>query len=213
MILVGQYDSPFTRRVAVSLHLLGMPFARNTDSVFAQADAMRKISPLGRVPMLILAGGEVLIESSAVLDYLDEQAGPGRALLPRGGAERRTALRSIAIATGGMEKAVAIVYERVLRPAGKRYEPWLERCQTQLAGALAFLETEQPSPFVNGGALTQPDITTACLVAFLKLRVPDAFPASKFPKLEKLAATAEAHPAFVATRPSDTDTPPGAFKA
>ena len=213
MILVGQYDSPFTRRVAVSLHLLGMPFARNTDSVFAQADAMRKISPLGRVPMLILDGGEVLIESGAILDHIDEMAGPSRVLLPRSGAERRQALRSMAIATGGMEKAVSIVYERVLRPAEKLHAPWLERCQAQLAGALSFLEAEQPTPFVSGSDLTQPDIAAASLVAFLKLRVPDAFPASKFPKLEKLAATAEAHPAFVATRPSDADTPPGAFKA
>ena len=213
MILVGQYDSPFTRRVAISLHLLGMPFERNTNSVFADAVAMRKISPLGRVPMLLLDDGEVLIDSGAILDHLDELVGPGKALLPQKGAERRRALRSISMATGGMEKAVAIVYERVLRPTEKRHEPWLERCQTQLAGSLAFLEAEQPSPFVNGRGPTQADITAACLVGFLRLRVPDAFAAARYPKLELLATRAEAHPAFVATRPGDTDTPPSAFKA
>ena len=87
MILVGQYDSPFTRRVAIALHLLRMPFTRNTLSVFANADQARKLNPLGRVPALVLDDGEVLIESGAILDYVDEIAGPGRALLPPAGAE------------------------------------------------------------------------------------------------------------------------------
>lgn len=76
MILVGQYDSPFTRRVGIALHWLGMPFSRNTLSVFANADQARTINPLGRVPALILDDGEVLIESGAMLDHIDEVAGP-----------------------------------------------------------------------------------------------------------------------------------------
>ena len=140
MILVGQYDSPYTRRVAIALHWLGIPFARNTLSVFANADEARTINPLGRVPALVLDNGEVLIDSGAILDHVDEVAGPARALLPPNGAARRQALRTIALATGGMEKAVSIVYERVLRPTEKLHQPWLERCQTQLAGSLAALE-------------------------------------------------------------------------
>jgi glutathione S-transferase len=89
MILVGQYDSPFVRRVAISLHLLELPFTRNTISVFADAEEMRRINPLGRIPSLILDDGEVLIDSAAILDHLDERVGPERALLPpRGGSAR-----------------------------------------------------------------------------------------------------------------------------
>ncbi len=213
MILVGQYDSPFTRRVAIALQLLGLPFTRNTNSVFADAEAMRQINPLGRVPALILDDGEVLIESGAMLDHLDEIAGAARALLPPSGTARRAQLRTIALATGGMEKAVSIVYERVLRPEDKRHAPWLERCQTQLAGGLAALEAQPASDQLKTGQFPQADIAVACLIGFLNLRVPDAFPARTYPRLTALAAYAETLPAFQATLPSDTDTPPTAFKA
>lgn len=213
MILVGQYDSPFTRRVAVALHILGMPFTRNTLSVFADAEAARKLNPLGRVPALVLDDGEVLIESSAILDHLDEVAGPSRALLPPSGRPRREALRTIAVATGGMEKAVAIVYERVLRPADMQHAPWLERCQIQLAGSLAALEAQADTNGLAAGRYPQVDIAVACLVGFLHLRVPDAFPAGRYPRLERLSALAESRPSFLAARPSDDDTPPSAFKA
>jgi glutathione S-transferase len=213
MILVGQYDSPFTRRVAIALHWVGLPFSRNTLSVFANAADARTINPLGRVPALILDDGEVLIESSAMLDHIDETVGPSRALLPPSGIERRQQLRTIALATGGMEKAVSIVYERVLRPEDKRYAPWLERCQTQLAGSLAALEAQPASNRLEIGQYPQADIAVACLVAFLSLRVPDAFPVGAYPQLAALAAVAETLPAFQATGTSDTDTPPSAFRA
>ena len=87
MILVGQYDSPVTRRVAIALHHYGMAFTRDTRSVFSQAEEVGRISPLTRIPALVLPGGEVLIDSAAILDHLDEQAGP-QALMPRAGPER-----------------------------------------------------------------------------------------------------------------------------
>jgi glutathione S-transferase len=213
MILVGQYDSPYTRRVGIALHLLGLPFTRNTNSVFANAEAMRRINPLGRVPALILDDGDVLIDSGAILDHLDEGVGVERTLLPASGAGRRAALRTIALATGGMDKAVSIVYERVLRPPQKLHAPWLERCQMQLAGSLAALEGLPPFDSLTTGRHPQAEITTACLVAFLKLRVPDAFQPDRWPRLEAMATRAELHPAFIAARPSNDDTPPAAFMA
>ena len=93
MILVGQYDSPFVRRVAVTLHHYHMPFERNTISVFSQAKKMQKINPLIRIPCLELASGEILIDSWAILDYLDQLAGPARALTPSNGPERRKILQ------------------------------------------------------------------------------------------------------------------------
>jgi hypothetical protein len=136
MQLVGQFDSPYVRRVAISLHLLGLPFTRNTISVFSDAEEMGRINPLVRVPSLVLDDGEVLIDSGAILDHIDETVGAGRALLPQHGTERRRALRIIALASGAIDKAGAIVYERVLRPADKVYEPWIDRCRAQLTGAL-----------------------------------------------------------------------------
>ena len=85
MILVGQYDSPYTRRVAVSLGLLGFRFEHDTRSVFGDFDSMRTTNPLGRIPSLILPDGTTLIDSAAILDWLDQTVGPERALLPSGG--------------------------------------------------------------------------------------------------------------------------------
>src|SRR5215468_4123135 len=106
MILVGQYDSPYVRRVAVSLRLLGFAYRHDTRSVFRGFDSMRQTNPVGRIPSLVLDDGEVLIDSAAILDWLDELVGPARALVPRSGAERRRTLRLIALATGAIDKTV-----------------------------------------------------------------------------------------------------------
>lgn len=208
MQLVGQYDSPYVRRVAVSLTLLGLPFERNTISVFADADEMRRINPLVRIPALILDDGEVLVDSAAILDHIDETVGPERALMPPRGAERRRALRIVALTTGAIDKAGAIAYERLLRPPDKIYVPWIERCQGQLAGVLEALEALPCSPWLMGVRLMQPDITVAVMLGYLRLRVPDALPAGRYPGLEHLFAACESLPAFAATRPSPDETMP-----
>lgn len=208
MILVGQYDSPYVRRVAVSLHLLGLPFQRDTRSVFADAEAMRRINPLGRIPSLILDDGEVLIDSAAILDHLDEVAGPERALLPQGGAERRRALQIVALATGTLDKAGAIVYEQTLRPVDKRLPAWMERCRTQLDSGLLALEAAAGSGWFGGPRPMQPDITLGCLLGYMRHRATDAFPAGVYPALERFSAACEALPAFERTRPADDERMP-----
>ena len=117
MILVGQYDLPFVRRVAVSLRILGFGYQHDTRSVFADFDAMRRVNPLGRIPSLVLDDGDILIDSAAILDWLDQSVGPERALIPADGAERRHVLRRIALATGAIDKAGAATYERLIRPS------------------------------------------------------------------------------------------------
>src|ERR1700761_7566378 len=139
MILVGQYDSPFVRRVAVSLRVLGFAYEHDTRSVFGDFDSMRQNNPLGRIPSLVLDGGEVLIDSAAILDWLDETVGPERAVIPRSGAARRGAPRVIALACGAVDKAGAAAYERIIRPAKARWPEWIARCRIQAEGAIAAL--------------------------------------------------------------------------
>ena len=91
MILVGQFDSPVTRRVGVVLHHYGIPFTRDARSIFGDA-AEIAITPMIRIPALILDDGEVLIDSNAILDSLDEMVGPTRALIPPCGPARRKIL-------------------------------------------------------------------------------------------------------------------------
>jgi glutathione S-transferase len=202
MQLVGHYDSPFVRRVGVSLTVLGIPFERQLLSVFSNAEAMRAFNPLGRVPALVLDDGECLIDSAAILDHLDERVGPARALLPAGGKARREALQKIALATGVGDKAIAITYER-RKPVAKIDEAWIARCRGQQEGALGELERRfagRREP--DETRLMQPEITVAAMLGYLRLRQPETLPAGRYPALEALSAWAEAHPAFIACLPA-----------
>lgn len=207
MLLVGQYDSPFVRRVAVSLRLLGIPYEHSTLSVFADAETMRRINPLGRVPSLRLDDGEILIDSGVILDWLDETVGPERALLPVSGPSRRQALRRIALATGIADKAVQGAYERLLRPAELRWPTWMERCRAQVTSGLDALEAEAGEGWMGGQRIMQPDITAACMMGYLGLADPGLLEAGPWPRLRALAARSETMPEFAATRPAEYKVP------
>jgi glutathione S-transferase len=200
MMLVGQYDSPYVRRVAISLRVLGFAYEHDTRSVFADFDAMREINPLGRIPALVLDGGEVLIDSAAVLDWLDQIVGPECALVPAAGPARRRALRLIALATGAIDKVGAAAYERLIRPAALRWPEWTMRCRTQGAGAIAALAAE---PWPSGGALDQAEITTACMIRYVRMADPELLPPGRHPSLDALSARCEPLPEFQATWPAD----------
>jgi glutathione S-transferase len=208
MILVGQYDSPFTRRVAVTLHHYHMPFTRNPLSVFGDAKKMQKINPLIRVPSLILESGETLIDSGAIIDYLDEQAGPARALTPAHGPQRRKVLQAVSLATGTSDKVVAAFLERYFHTPKSISKDWESRCLSQLGAALDRLESECGSPWFIDSRMTQADVTIGCMISHLKLRLPECFPANKFPKLHSLALHCEMRDEFVETRPGANETIP-----
>jgi glutathione S-transferase len=199
MILIGMFDSPFVRRVAVSMNFLQVPFEHRSWSVGKDFELIRQFNPLGRVPALVLTDGDTLIESAAILDFLDETAGPERALLPRSGEPRREALRIIAIAVGGAEKGVLQVYENAFRPPEKRYRPWVERCHTQTHAALAELDRlcqVRGGEWLIGNRITQADITVACAYTFLSDALDINRDAVAYPALGALVARCEALPEF-----------------
>jgi glutathione S-transferase len=206
MILVGQYDSPFVRRVAVSLRVLGFAYEHDTRSVFGDFDAMRKVNPLGRIPSLILPGGETLIDSTAILDWLDQEVGPERALIPRKEPERRHALRLIALATGTQDKIGTVGFERTIRPSAYRWPDWIERCRTQGVGGLAALDKE---PWPTKGRLDQAQITTACIFRWAQIGASDLVPPGRYPALDALSVRCEAMPEFQATNPGEWRVPKG----
>jgi glutathione S-transferase len=205
MILVGQYDSPFVRRVAVSLRVLGHAYEHDQRSVFGDFDSMLKTNPLGRVPSLILPGGATLIDSAAILDWLDQEAGPERALIPASGMARQKALQLIALATGAVDKVGAATYERIIRPSAYRWPDWIARCRQQGLGAIAALAAaEWPETPLN-----QAQISTACMLRYVRLVDPDLVPVGRFPTLDALSARCEAMAAFKATYPDDYVVPKG----
>lgn len=207
MILVGQYDSPYVRRVAISLRVLGFAYEHDARSVFGDFDAMRRMNPVGRIPSLVLDDGEVLIDSAAILDWIDQTVGAERALVPAVGAARRLAMRRIALATGALDKLGAATYERVIRPEALRWPAWIERCRIQAGGAIEALAAE---PWPADAPLDQAQITTACVIRYVRMVDPDLLPPGRHPALDGLAERCEARPEFQATYPAETVLPRGA---
>jgi glutathione S-transferase len=205
MILVGQYDSPFVRRVGITLQLYGLSFKRNTISVFNDANDMAQINPLVRIPSLVLDSGEVMVDSVAILDYLDELVGPERALMPRAGRERREVFQIVAMAIGSVDKAGAIVYERFFHPPHHVNQDLIGRFKTQLAGGLQWLEERLKGDWCFGTKISQADISVGVSLGYMNLRLPEAFEGGKYPKLTRFSAKCEGLDAFKATRPASDE--------
>lgn len=200
MILVGQYDSPFVRRVAVTLHLYGLPFERNRMSVFDPA--MVDINPLVRIPSLIIDGGETLYDSAAILDYLDQYVGPQRALMPASGEMRRKVMQATVLATGTIDKAGTVVYERHFHTKQGISHDWTARCLSQVTGALVHLDAHAQEPWYFGKTMTQADVTIGCMIGYFHLRLQECFPPGKYPALGDLYERCTALDAFLDTQPS-----------
>ena len=202
MILIGQYDSPFVRRVAVALREYGLPYEHRPWSVWAQSEEVAKFSPLRRVPVLVLDDGETLVESAAILDALDDLVGPERALIAKSGPERRATLRVCALATGLADKAVSLLYERVLRPGEARSARWMERCAKQIAEVLDLLEREREARATTGefwfGRLTHADVAVGCMLRFVGEAHPALLETPTYPALRAHGARCEARPSFAA---------------
>ncbi|MBL8302916.1 MAG: glutathione S-transferase [Ideonella sp.] len=202
MQLIGMLDSPYVRRVAISLRLLGLPFEHRSISVFSTFAQFQQINPVVKAPSLVCDDGEVLMDSTLILDLaetLAEAAAPGgRRLMPREPARRQHALRVIGLALAACEKSVQIVYEHQLRPPEKLHRPWLERVQGQLAAAYALLEAEllsQPLDASTEG-IDQAGVTTAVAWQFTHMLLPGQVPVAAHPAIEDFASRAEALPAF-----------------
>ncbi len=194
MILIGQYDSPFVRRVGIALTLYGIPFRQEPWSVFGDADKIRRYNPLTRVPTLVLDDGECLIESHMILDHLDLVVGAGRALFPVTEPERRRALKVAALATGVGDKAVSLFYE--LKLHDKASDIFVARCQRQIREGLAVLEECHQPRLAADGLPGHAEIAIACVWRFLSEAHSRLIAPAEFPRLAALAERLEALPAF-----------------
>lgn len=178
MILTGQLDSPFVRRVAIAMHIYGLEYEHSTISAFDDFGTLLAINPLGKVPALQLDGGTVLVDSSLILDYLDHLAEPEKALLPHDLKARGNLLPHVGVAVGLAEKAVEYRTETVRRPPEKHDSARIERIMAQIAAALAWLEAQTPEDgFLGREWLTHADIASACAVTFIANKNPEHLPA------------------------------------
>ena len=144
MQLIGMLDSPYVRRVAIALIIAKTPFIHRPISLFRHIDQFSKLNPLLKAPTLLTGDGAALMDSNVVLEYLAGIDPHVAALTPSKGRERLAALRATGLALTVMEKAVQRLYERMLRPAEKQHEPWVDRVMRQLTAGLSALDSELP---------------------------------------------------------------------
>lgn len=205
MQLIGMLTSPYVRRVAVSLQLLGLRFEHRSVSVFAAYEEFRKINPVVKAPTLVCEDGEVLVDSTLIIEYAEALAGGRRSLMPATVPERRHALRLIGLALVACEKCVSIIYEHRVRPPEKLHQPWVSRVTDQLLAAYQLLEAElgRAPLSVASATIDQAGVTTAVVWHFTQRMLPEVVPAANFPLLHAFSSAAERLPEFLAVPHGD----------
>lgn len=200
MKLIGNFLSPFARRVAISLNEIGIPYEMQNVMVSKNPEAVSGHNPLVRIPTLILDDGEALVESFAILDAVDEMAGLQKALVPASGANRRRILKITAIALGTMDKAQWALYELRFHPEEKVHQPWIEHNEKQACGGLSYLDElagKAGEGWLGGTPdISQADISAVVAFSFTRKVRPNLEVEKRFPALAAFAACCEARDAF-----------------
>lgn len=197
MKLVGMLGSSYVRRVAISLQCLGLPFEHESLSVFRAFRRFQQINPVVKAPTLLCDDGEILMDSTLILEYAERLARP-LTLMPSDAQEFQRSLRVIGLALAACEKSAQIVSEHGLRPPEKVHEPWLERVTGQLLAAYDALEVEISSrPLaVTSSTINQAGISAAVAWHFTQQVLPEVVPAAGYPSLVAHSTEAEALPQF-----------------
>lgn len=201
MKLIGTYFSPFSRRVAAALVVLGIPYEHDDLNGYTDPDRARQLNPVGKVPVLVLDSGEPLIDSAAILDYLDEWVGPDQALTPPAGAERRAILQLAAISTTLYEQTTARYFEDQCAP--DCIQPNLiERYRLQTIGGLQALDAASGSQgAIRKAPLNLATISAVVAFEYVQMLHPDLDPATIAPNLAQVVFDLSNEPAFQQTHP------------
>ena len=201
MVLLGMLDSPYVRRVAISLKLMGVAFEHRPLSVFRTYDEFRKVNPVVKAPSFVCDDGAVLMDSTLILDHVETLVDPARRLMPADVAGRREALRLLGLAMAACEKCVQIYYEGSTRPPEKRHEPWRARVVEQANAAFRELEpaAARAKPWLQGDRFNAADVAVACAWRFSQHYDAAEVPAAGYPALVAYSRRAEALPEFSST--------------
>ncbi len=186
MKLIGMMDSPYVRRVAVSLALYGVEFESLPLSVFSGFDEFSRINPVVKAPTVVLDNGKQLMDSTLILHYFETTNPAGRRLLPTHPEALARDLHLLGVILAACEKAVQHVYEHRLRPEEKQHQPWIARVTGQLLAACR----EWDARLADRAAAAQPDqvlVTSTVVWSFIQLMIPAVVSAAAFPHIRALA--------------------------
>lgn len=202
MKLVGPWLSGYTRRVGITLRLLNIEFEHLPYHAYAQKALVRQFSPMGRVPALVLDDGDVLIDSGAIVDYLDSLVTDEQRLLPDVGLERKRAMHLLAFATACYDKLARYCDEMMLRPVELRIADIQAGYEEQLLIGFGVLDRAERMPWLLGEKISQADVMTVVAYQSACVVMPASVNAARFPGLAALSDAAMSLSAFNQTLPT-----------
>lgn len=199
MKLIGSLTSPFVRKVRVLLAEKGLDFELVQENVMSPDSTVPDYNPLRKVPAMATDEGENLYDSSVITEYVDGLCAPH--FIPPDGLERALVRRDEALGNGIADAGVLIFYERK-RDAALRDEAWMARQRQKIDAGIGELGWRlSGSPYVSGESFSLGDISCACALLWLELRLPEVRWRAENPAVAEWVARIEARESFQATRP------------
>jgi glutathione S-transferase len=204
MKLIGSLTSPYVRKVRVVLAEKKLDYQLELEDVWS-SDRVTASNPLGKVPCLVMEGGEAVFDSRVIVEYVDTLSPVGR-LIPERGRERAEVRTWEALADGVLDAAVAVRLEQTWsgRADGQRSQAWVERQMSKVHASLAAMNTGlADKPWCcNGTHLTLADVSVGCALAYLDFRFPQIDWRAGHPNLHKLHDKLAQRPSFIDTSPT-----------
>ena len=203
MKLIGSLTSPYVRKVRIVMAEKKLDYQHELEDVWA-SDKIMASNPLGKVPCLVLAGGEALFDSRVIVEYLDTRS-PVSRLIPEGSRERIEVRTWEALADGLIDAAILARLEQhwAGRSAEQRSAAWIERQLQKVNASVDAISTGlADKPWCsNGNHLTLADIAVGCALGYLSFRFPEIGWRAKHANLARLADKLDARPSFIDTLP------------
>ena len=202
MKLIGSLSSPYVRKVRVVMAEKKLDYQFELEDVWARDDILAT-NPLGKVPVLVLEGGEAVFDSRVIVDYLDTRS-PVSRLIPESSRERTEVRTWEALADGMTDAAILARLENTWagRSAEQRSTAWVERQMRKIDASLAAMSKGLgDKPWCAGIHISLADIAAGCALGYLDFRFPQIAWRSQHLNLAKLTDKLFARQSFLDTKP------------
>jgi glutathione S-transferase len=203
MKLIGSNASPYVRKVRVVMAEKRLDYQFVQEDVWAPDTTIASSNPLGKVPCLVMEGGEAMFDSRVIVEYLDTLSPVGK-LIPQQGRERAEVKTWEALADGVMDAGVLCRLEATWagRAEGERSQVWMDRQRAKMSGGIAAMAKGLgDKPFCSGIHLSLSDIAVGCALGWIEFRFPDIDWRAQYSNLAKLQDKLMLRPSFAETKP------------
>jgi len=203
MKLIGSVTSPYVRKVRIVMVEKKLDYAFVTEDVWAAQTTIAETNPLGKVPCLIMEGGEALFDSRVIVEYLDTLSPVGK-LIPSVGRERAEIKTWEALSDGVLDAAVLARLEATWdgRAPTERSQAWIDRQMGKIHASVKAMSLGLgDKPYCAGIHLSLADIAVGCALGYLDFRFPEIEWRADYPNLHKLQDKLMLRPSFADTQP------------